>query len=167
MVTILGLDPGLRATGWGAIAVEGPSLSFVGAGTVRSSAEALLGARLAALYDGLSLVVADLAPDEAAAETTYVSRDGAATLKLGQARGVALLVPAVRGIPVSEYAPSLVKKSVVGAGRADKRQIKAMVTMLLPAARGDTEHAWDALAVAICHASHRRSRSAASGRAAA
>lgn len=155
MITILGIDPGLRATGWGAIAVEGSRLAFVGAGTVTSDPGAAICDRLAALYAGLVAVVGTFDPQEAAVEMTFVSRDGAATLKLGQARGVALLAPAVSGVPVAEYAPNLIKKTVVGAGHADKRQIRHMVSMLLPQAKADSEHAFDALAVAICHASHR------------
>lgn len=155
-VIIVGIDPGLQATGWGAIAVDGSALVFRGAGTVTSRADAPLCQRLAALYDGLGAMLDEIAPDEAAVEATFVSRDGAATLKLGQARGIALLAPARRGLPVAEYAPNLVKKTVVGAGHADKRQIRHMVTMLLPRVTARSEHAFDALAVAICHASHRR-----------
>jgi crossover junction endodeoxyribonuclease RuvC len=158
MVTILGIDPGLRATGWGAIRVEGSSLAFLASGTVSSDGDDPLAARLAALYAGLTAVLADIAPDEAAVEATFVSRDAVATLKLGQARGIALLAPALAGIHVAEYAPNLVKKTVVGAGHADKRQIRHMVKMLLPRASATTEHAFDALAIAICHASHRGSR---------
>lgn len=156
MVTILGIDPGLRATGWGAIRAEGSNLAFLASGTVTSDGDAPLANRLAALYAGLTAVLADIAPDEAAVEATFVSRDAVATLKLGQARGIALLAPALAGILVAEYAPNLVKKTVVGAGHADKRQIRHMVKMLLPRATGVTEHAFDALAIAICHASHRR-----------
>ncbi|RAI03701.1 crossover junction endodeoxyribonuclease RuvC [Acuticoccus sediminis] len=158
MITILGIDPGLQATGWGAIRVNGSALSFVGSGTITSDTRAPLAVRLAALYAGLQQVVAEIAPEEAAVETTFVSRDGAATLKLGQARGIALLAPAAQGIPVSEYAPNLVKKSVVGAGHADKRQIRHMIGVLLPRATAKSDHAADALAVAICHASHRTAR---------
>jgi len=155
--TILGIDPGLRATGWGAIAADGSRLSFVAAGTIASVAAEPLAMRLAALYRGLAEVLDIIAPQEAAVEQTFVSRDGAATLKLGQARGIALLAPSLCGVPVAEYAPNLVKKTVVGAGHADKRQIRHMVKMLLPRVEASTEHAFDALAVAICHASHRRS----------
>lgn len=155
-VTIIGIDPGLRATGWGAIRADGARLAFVASGTVTSTASAPLATRLATLYEGLVSVLTDHAPHEAAVEQTFVSRDGAATLKLGQARGIALLAPAMAAIPVAEYAPNLVKKTVVGAGHADKHQIRHMVKMLLPKADATTEHAFDALAVAICHASHRR-----------
>ncbi|UOM36200.1 crossover junction endodeoxyribonuclease RuvC [Acuticoccus sp. I52.16.1] len=158
MITILGIDPGLQATGWGAIRVKGSQLMFVASGTITSDPKAALCDRLATLYAGLQTVVAEIGPEEAAVESTFVSRDGAATLKLGQARGIALLAPAVRGISVAEYAPNLVKKTVVGAGHADKRQIRHMIGILLPKATPRTEHAADALAVAICHASHRSAR---------
>lgn len=159
-VVIMGIDPGLRQTGWGAIVVRGSALSFRAAGTVSSDGGAPLAKRLMALHAGLSAVLADHAPDEAAVEATFVNRDGAGTLKLGQARGVALLVPAQCGVAVAEYAPNLVKKTVVGAGHADKQQIRHMVHLLLPQVRSAgrlSEHAYDALAIAICHASHRRS----------
>jgi crossover junction endodeoxyribonuclease RuvC len=154
-VIIMGIDPGLRTTGWGAIRAEGSALAFMGAGTISSCADSALCDRLAALYRGLSDVLEALSPQEAAVESTFVSRDGAATLKLGQARGIALLAPALAGVAVAEYAPNLVKKTVVGAGHADKRQIRHMVGHLLPRADARSDHAWDALAVAICHASHR------------
>ncbi|MEO1103929.1 MAG: crossover junction endodeoxyribonuclease RuvC [Pseudomonadota bacterium] len=156
VVTILGIDPGLRATGWGAICAQGSRLTYLGSGTIVSLPAAPLATRLATLYEGLVSVLADQQPHEAAVEQTFVSRDGAATLKLGQARGIALLAPALAQVPVAEYAPNLVKKTVVGAGHADKRQIRHMVKMLLPKADATTDHAFDALAVAICHASHRR-----------
>ncbi|WP_108658430.1 crossover junction endodeoxyribonuclease RuvC [Acuticoccus kandeliae] len=156
-VIILGIDPGLQATGWGAIRQDGSALVFLGAGTVKSNPSDSLSDRLACLYQGLTATLAEIGPDEAAVEQTFVSRDAVATLKLGQARGIALLAPAMLGISVAEYAPNLVKKTVVGAGHADKRQIRHMVSMLLPKATARSEHAFDALAVAICHASHRRS----------
>lgn len=163
-VIIMGIDPGLKTTGWGAIRADGSRLAFIGAGTVASAANDPLCERLAALYHGLSAVLDEIRPDEVAVEATFVNRDGAATLKLGQARGIALLAPALAGLPVAEYAPNLVKKTVVGAGHADKRQIRVMVGHLLPRSEAASEHAWDALAVAICHSSHRgaaRLRSAA------
>lgn len=153
---ILGLDPGLRATGWGAISADGSRLAFVASGTVGSDPAASLAERLAALYRGLAAVLDERSPDEVAVEETFVSRDGSATLKLGQARGVCVLAPALSGARVFEYAPNLVKKTVVGTGHADKAQIRHMVRMLLPGAEASTMHAFDALAVAICHASHRR-----------
>jgi crossover junction endodeoxyribonuclease RuvC len=154
-IRILGIDPGLQRTGWGVIEIAGSSLAFVAAGTVTSSARASLADRLCQLHDGLHGLLGELRPDEAAVEATFVSHDGAATLKLGQARGVALLTVARAGIAVAEYAPNAVKKSVTGVGHADKRQIQMMVRMLLPRATFDTADAADALAVAICHAHHR------------
>ena len=158
---ILGIDPGLRRTGWGIVAVDGSRIGFVACGTVTSDASAELAMRLATLHEGLRRVLDDWSPDEAAVEETFVNKDAQATLKLGHARGVALLVPALAGLPVAEYAANLVKKSVVGAGHADKRQIGAMVRVLLPKANPDGEDAADALAVAITHAHHRRARALA------
>ena len=155
-IRILGVDPGLRLTGWGIIIVRGNALSFVAAGTVRAPLDGQLALRLAALHDGLDAVVREHRPDEAAVEQTFVNRDGAATLKLGQARGIALLVPARAGLSVAEYAPNAVKKTVVGAGHAEKAQIRAMVRVLLPLARFDSDDEADALAIAICHAHHRQ-----------
>jgi len=158
MIRILGIDPGLRRTGWGVIDVLGNALHFVGSGTVTSRSDAALSDRLLELYDGLAQVVGDFAPMEAAVEQTFVNRDAGATLKLGQARGIALLVPARSGLNVAEYAPNAVKKTVVGAGHADKGQIRKMVSVLLPKATFDTDDAADALAIALCHAQHRQSR---------
>lgn len=155
-IRILGIDPGLRRTGWGLIAVSGNALSFVASGTVRVPLEGELAHRLAVLHEALSAVVRSWEPDEAAVEETFVNRNAAATLKLGQARGIALLVPAQARIPVAEYAPNAVKKAVVGAGHAEKVQIRAMVRVLLPRAEFDMDDAADALAVAICHAHHRQ-----------
>jgi crossover junction endodeoxyribonuclease RuvC len=156
-IRILGVDPGLRSTGWGVIDLAGSALRFVAAGTVGSRAEDELAARLCALHDGLEAVVREFAPAEAAVEQTFVNRDAVATLKLGQARGVAMLVPARAGIAVAEYAPNAVKKAIVGAGHADKTQIRMMVRVLLPRAEFDSDHAADALAIAITHAHHRGS----------
>jgi crossover junction endodeoxyribonuclease RuvC len=155
-IRIVGIDPGLRRTGWGLIAVSGNALSFLASGTIRAPLDGELAARLAALHEALSAVLRSWAPDEAAVEQTFVNRDPAATLKLGQARGIALLVPAQAGIPVAEYAPNAVKKAVVGAGHAEKAQIRAMVRVLLPKAEFDMDDAADALAIAICHAHHRQ-----------
>jgi crossover junction endodeoxyribonuclease RuvC len=152
---IIGIDPGLRHTGWGMIATQSNKLSFIASGTVDTDSGAPLAQRLRALHDGLLIIVQNQMPDEAAVEATFVNRDGAATLKLGQARGICMLVPALAGLSVAEYAPNLVKKSVVGAGHADKAQIRTMVKLLLPRAEFKTEHAADALAIAICHAHHR------------
>jgi crossover junction endodeoxyribonuclease RuvC len=133
----------------------GSRLSFVAAGTILPDDTAPLGQRLCAIHDGLVRVLQEFSPDEAAVEATFVNRDAAATLKLGQARGVAMLVPARAGLGVAEYAPNAVKKTVVGSGHAEKAQIRAMVSMLLPRAAFDTADSADALAVAICHAHHR------------
>jgi crossover junction endodeoxyribonuclease RuvC len=155
-IRILGVDPGLRRTGWGMVAIAGNTLSFLGSGTIKAALDGELAARLAELHAGLTEVVRAWTPDEAAVEQTFVNRDGAATLKLGQARGIALLVPAQAGLNVAEYAPTAVKKAIVGAGHAEKIQIRAMVRVLLPRATFDTDDAADALAVAICHAHHRQ-----------
>jgi crossover junction endodeoxyribonuclease RuvC len=154
-IRILGLDPGLRRTGWGVIESAGNALSFIACGTVETSAKAELAARLAALHQGLAAVLASYAPAEAAVEETFVNADSRGALKLGQARGIALLVPAQAGLAVAEYAPNLVKKSIVGAGRAEKAQVRMMIGVLLPKADPETEDACDALAVAVCHAHHR------------
>jgi crossover junction endodeoxyribonuclease RuvC len=155
-IRILGVDPGLRRTGWGVVAVTGNALAFVASGTIRAPLDGELAHRLAALHRGLTEIVGAWTPDEAAVEQTFVNRDGAATLKLGQARGIALLVPALAGLTVAEYAPNAVKKAIVGAGHAEKAQIRAMVKVLLPRAEFDTDDSADALAVAICHAHHRQ-----------
>ncbi|MBO6903210.1 MAG: crossover junction endodeoxyribonuclease RuvC [Rhizobiaceae bacterium] len=156
-IRILGIDPGLRATGWGVVESAGSTLRFVAAGTLKSDAKADLATRLCQLHDGLEAVVGEYAPEEAAVETTFVNKDAAATLKLGQARGIAMLVPARAGLQVSEYAPNAVKKTVIGVGHGDKKQIHMMVRVLLPKALIDSEHAADALAIAICHTHHRQS----------
>ncbi len=149
---ILGIDPGLRRTGWGVVEQLGSRLSFVAAGTIESDAKAELALRLCQIHDGLDAVMRAQQPHEAAVENTFVNRDATATLKLGQARGIALLVPALAGLSVAEYAPNQVKKSVTGVGHGDKRQVQMMVKTLLPRAAFDSEHAADALAIAICHA---------------
>ena len=154
-IRILGIDPGLRRTGWGVVEIEGNRLSFLGCGRVETDDRAALAARLAAIHAGLVSVIAQFAPQEAAAETTFVNKDAAATLKLGQARGVAILAAAAAGLPVAEYAPNLVKKTIVGAGHGEKAQIRMMVGVLLPRADPATEDAADALAIAITHAHHR------------
>ena len=154
-IRILGIDPGLRRTGWGLIESRGNSLAFVAAGTIRAPLDGALASRLAALHGELTEVLRSLRPDEAAVEQTFVNRDAVATLKLGQARGIALVVPALMGILVAEYAPNAVKKSVVGTGHAEKAQIRKMVQALLPRAEFDSDDSADALAVAITHAHHR------------
>ena len=160
-VRILGLDPGLRRTGWGLVSIEGTRLVFLACGIVASEQAAPLAVRLKQLHDGLARVVRDLAPDEVAVEETFVNKDAQATLKLGHARGVAMLVPALAGLPVAEYAANLVKKTVVGSGHAEKRQIHAMVRVLLPKADPKSDDAADALAIAITHAHHRKARALA------
>jgi crossover junction endodeoxyribonuclease RuvC len=156
-VRILGIDPGLRRTGWGVIEVEGNRLIYVGCGSIEPPENLPLASRLLAIHEGLAAVLGDFRPFEAAVEQTFVNKDGVATLKLGQARGVAMLAPAMFGISVSEYAPNQVKKTVVGAGHADKNQIMVMLKILLPKAEPKSADAADALAVAITHAHHRTS----------
>lgn len=153
---ILGIDPGLRNLGWGVIAVEGSRFAHLGNGILHSEGETLA-ERLLTLHRGLSALLAQFAPDAAAVEQTFVNRDGAATLKLGQARGIALLVPAQAGLAVGEYAPNAVKKAVVGVGHAAKDQVAHMVRVLLPGVVLAGADAADALAVAICHAHHLQS----------
>jgi crossover junction endodeoxyribonuclease RuvC len=152
---IVGIDPGLRTLGWGVIDVDGSRLSHVANGLCKGGAGSLPD-RLLRLFDELTEIIARYAPDTAAVEATFVNRDGAGTLKLGQARGVAMLVPARAGLPVGEYAPNTVKKTVVGVGHADKRQVAHMVGVQLPGARLAGPDAADALAIAICHAHHAR-----------
>jgi crossover junction endodeoxyribonuclease RuvC len=154
-IRILGIDPGLRRTGWGVIEVEGNRLVYLGCGSVEPADDLPLASRLLGLHEGLATVLGDFRPAEAAVEQTFVNKDGVATLKLGQARGVAMLAPAIFGISVSEYAPNQVKKTVVGAGHADKNQIMVMLKVLLPKADPKSADAADALAVAITHAHHR------------
>ena len=154
-IRILGIDPGLRRTGWGVLDVEGNRLMFVGCGSVETREQMALASRLLAIHAGLGLILDRFRPAEAAIEQTFVNKDGVATLKLGQARGVAMLAPAMFGIAVAEYAPNQVKKTVVGAGHADKTQIQAMLKILLPKADPKSADAADALAIAITHAHHR------------
>jgi crossover junction endodeoxyribonuclease RuvC len=152
---IIGLDPGLRNTGWGVIEVEGSRLIYVADGSVHSDVDSTLAERLLQIHQQVLDVLKEFAPDEAAIEETFVNTDARATLKLGQARGAVMLAPASLKIPVSEYAPNTVKKSVVGAGHAEKVQVKHMVKMLLPKAVMKSADSVDALAIAICHAHHR------------
>lgn len=153
---VLGLDPGLRRLGWGVIEAEGSHLRHVANGTCRTG-DGTLAARLLELHVQLTAVVARWTPDEAAVEQTFVNRDGAGTLKLGQARAIALLVPAQAGLEVGEYAPNAVKKAVVGVGHADKAQISHMIGLQFPGISTDSADAADALAVALTHLFHRRS----------
>jgi len=157
LIRILGIDPGLRRTGWGVVDVLGNRLMFVACGSVETDSKAALAERLVVIHDGLARVIADHRPHEAAVEQTFVNRDAVATLKLGQARGIAMLVPARAGVSVAEYAPNLVKKTIVGAGHGEKAQIRMMVGVLLPKADPQTDDAADALAIAMTHAHHRQS----------
>ncbi|MEJ1979263.1 MAG: crossover junction endodeoxyribonuclease RuvC [Acetobacteraceae bacterium] len=158
MVRLLGIDPGLRFTGWGLIEVDGNRLRHIADGVLATDSDAPVPDRLKAIHDGLTALFAEHRPDEAAVEETYVNRNGSATLKLGYARGVALLAPALVGIPVREYGAMAVKQAVVGTGAATKEQVAMMVRRLLPGAILRRADASDALAVAICHAHHRSSR---------
>ena len=157
-IRILGIDPGLRTMGWGMIEVTGSRLSYIDSGCVTSDAACTLAERLAQLHAGLSAIIAQHDPHEAAVEETFVNRDPQSALKLGHARGIAMVVPALTGISVHEYAANLVKKTVVGAGHAEKAQISAMVRILLPRAAPRKADEADALAIAITHAQHRRAR---------
>ncbi len=152
---VLGIDPGLVRIGWGAVEVKGNKITHVGNGTCASAGHDLA-VRLLSLFDQLTDIVNMLRPDAAAVEQTFVNKDGAITLKLGQARAVALLVPARAGITVGEYAPNTVKKTVVGVGHAQKKQVEHMVKMQLPRVEIDGFDAADALAIALCHAHHMR-----------
>lgn len=154
-IRIIGIDPGLRRTGWGVIDTLGNSLRFVASGTVTSDSELDLASRLCQLHDGLADVIHLHQPHEAAVEQTFVNKDAVATLKLGQARGIAMLVPARAGLHVSEYAPNAVKKSVIGVGHGDKEQIQMMLKILMPKAEYKGADAADALAIAVCHAHNR------------
>jgi crossover junction endodeoxyribonuclease RuvC len=156
-IRILGIDPGLRRTGWGVIDVEGNRLMFVACGCVDTNERLSLAVRLLTIHDGLIRIVDEFRPDEAAVEATFVNKDAAATLKLGQARGIALLVPAKAGVAVAEYAPNLVKKTIVGSGHGEKAQIRMMIGVLLPRADPESDDAADALAIAVTHAHHRLS----------
>lgn len=151
-IRVLGLDPGLRRTGWGVIDAFGTRLKFVATGTVTSDATQSLAERLVSLHRGLTEVIAAHRPDVAAVENTFVNKDPVATLKLGQARAMALFTPASLGLEVFEYAPNQVKKAVVGVGHAEKDQVHHMVKVLLPQAVIAGPDAGDALALAICHA---------------
>lgn len=154
-VRIIGIDPGLRNLGWGIIAAEGSRLSYVASGSIHPRQDVSLAERLRLLHEGLAAVIAEHRPDEAAVEETFVNRDPQGTLKLGQARGIALVVPALAGLPVAEYAANLVKKTVTGTGHAEKQQIAMMLKVLLPRSQAESPDAADALAVAITHAQHR------------
>ncbi|AJE45900.1 crossover junction endodeoxyribonuclease RuvC [Celeribacter indicus] len=156
---VMGIDPGLRNMGWGIIDVAGPRISHVANGICRSAASDDLAARLLSLFDQLTAIVDSYKPDCAAVEQTFVNKDAVATLKLGQARSVALLVPARAGLPVGEYAPNAVKKTVVGVGHAAKQQVEHMIRLQLPGATLAGPDAVDALAIAITHSYHAQSAS--------
>ncbi len=157
-IRILGVDPGLRHTGWGLVDAAGSRLVYVGCGSIATEAEMALAERLAIIHRALTKLVADERPVEGAVEETFVNRDPRSALKLGQARGVALAALALSGLLVAEYAANLIKKTVVGVGHAEKDQVAMMVKTLLPRSEARTPDAADALAVAICHAQHRRAR---------
>ena len=156
-IRIVGIDPGLRRTGWGVVEFAGNRLGFLACGSVTTRDDDALAARLLTIYDGLMRIFDEFRPDEAAVEATFVNKDAKATLKLGQARGIAMVVPAKAGVPVAEYAPNLVKKSIVGAGHGDKAQVRMMIGVLLPKADPSSDDAADALAIAVTHAHHRQS----------
>ena len=153
---ILGIDPGLRNMGWGVIEVAGSRISHVANGICHSQAGDLA-PRLLSLHQQLTDIFATYQPEEAAVEQTFVNKDAVATLKLGQARAIALLVPAQAGVPIGEYAPNAVKKAVVGVGHAAKQQIEHMVKIQLPGVKLAGPDAADALAIAICHSFHAQS----------
>ena len=156
-IRIIGIDPGLRRTGWGIVEIAGNRLGFLGCGSVMTNDRDSLAMRLLAIHDGLMRILDEFHPDEAAVEATFVNKDAKATLKLGQARGIAMVVPARAGVPVAEYAPNLVKKSIVSAGHGDKAQVRMMIGVLLPKADPNSDDAADALAIAVTHAHHRQS----------
>jgi len=163
IVRIIGIDPGLRRTGWGVVDAIGNGLRFIASGTLTSNAKDDLASRLYQLHQGLCQVFDRWQPEEAAVEQTFVNKDAAATLKLGQARAIALLVPAQAGLVVAEYAPNAIKKAVIGVGHGEKGQIHMMVKTLMPMAKFETDDAADALAIAICHA-HSRQQANLAGR---
>ncbi len=154
---IIGIDPGLGATGWGVIEINGNILRGIAFGTISPSAKLDIAQRLDQIYSGLCDVIKDHAPLEAAVEESFMGNNAASALKLGMARGIAILAPSQSGIPVMEYSARLVKKSITGTGSADKNQISLMVGRLLPQCKTATSHEADALAIAICHAHHRGS----------
>jgi crossover junction endodeoxyribonuclease RuvC len=154
MMRVLGLDPGLRTTGWGIVETSGNSLRWVGDGVVRSDDKLSLAERLAQLHRGIVDIIGQFSPDAAAVEQTFVNKNPESTLKLGQARGAVMLAPALAGLPVGEYAPTQVKQAVVGTGRAAKDQVGMMIRTLLPGCKPVGPDSADALAVAVCHAHH-------------
>lgn len=157
MIRLMGIDPGLRFMGWGIVDVEGNRLRHVADGVLATQSGDDVPRRLCDLHEGLMKLIRQYGPTEAAVEETYVNRNGSSTLKLGYARGVALLVPALAGLSVHEYGAMAVKRAVVGTGAATKEQVTMMVRRLLPGAEVKRADASDALAIAICHAHHRAS----------
>jgi len=151
-IRIIGIDPGLRITGWGIIESRGADIAYVGSGRIRSDDRKPIAARLRELHDGLAAIIREYGPSEAAVEETFVNRDPQSALKLGQARAIALVVPALAGLTVAEYAANLVKKTLTGTGHAEKAQIAMMAGMLLPGSGAQSGDVADALAVAITHA---------------
>jgi crossover junction endodeoxyribonuclease RuvC len=151
-IRIIGIDPGLRATGWGVIESWGTRIGHIASGTVRPVESETLARRLCELHRGLSSVIEEFRPDEAAVEETFVNRNPQSALKLGHARGIALAAPALAGLSVAEYAANLIKKTVTGTGHAQKGQVALMVAVLLPGSCAQGADAADALAVAITHA---------------
>lgn len=156
---VLGIDPGLRNMGWGVIDVIGSKITHVANGTCTSSSADDLARRLLSLHDQMTEVVATYQPDCAAVEQTFVNKDAVATLKLGQARSIALLVPAQAGLPIGEYAPNAVKKTVVGVGHAAKQQVEHMIKLQLPGVKLHSADSTDALAIAITHSYHAKTNS--------
>jgi len=155
MTIIIGIDPGLQKTGWGIIRRVGNALSFIACGTITTDSDIKsIAPRIFHIHTLLSEIITQYKPEEAAIEETFVNVNGQSTLKLGQARGAILLTLALQNLKISEYAATLVKKSVVGAGRADKEQVARMVQLILPTCGKHGKDAMDALAVAICHAHH-------------
>lgn len=155
-IRIIGIDPGLQHTGWGIIDIHGNQLRGIAHGTISPPVKAEMSERLAEIYQGLCGVLAEFKPAEAAVEESFMNNNAASALKLGMARGVAMLAPGSLQIPVAEYSARSIKKSVVGTGTADKTQIAMMVSRLLPQCKTANSHEADALAIAICHAHHRR-----------
>ena len=153
---IIGIDPGLRKTGWGVIEANGDSVCQVANGTCDTKASDSLALRLKTIFEKLTKIVNLYYPDQAAVENTFVNKDAVNTLKLGQARGICMLVPALAGLEVEEYAPNAIKKAVVGVGHATKDQVEYMIKLQFPNIKLNGADATDALAVAICHASHMR-----------
>lgn len=155
---IIGIDPGLRITGWGVIEIQNNKIGFVSAGNIKTNTDDNLAIRLNQIFAELTQVIKKTKPHEAAVEETFVNKNAKSTLKLGHARAIALLVPAIAGINVAEYAPAKIKKTVTGGGRAQKGQVAHMVKMIIPKAKTKTEDEDDAIAIAICHAHYRNAK---------